>query len=120
MGSSDHMQEHKRKHYPKWWSWDEKSKSIKRSIKKYINSVERQRGKKEVRDQVQELHDKPTLDKEDRFSAEIEQHYTSSPCLKCLLDYAALDKLGYTFYRLGFIVLTDYDRNNYFCEHNRK
>ena len=107
------MKEYKRKRLSEEQSIDAKPTKI----KKQLNSSERWRGKRDINKQLDELNNEPYQDKIDQWNQEIARHYNSTPCVKCLMDHAVLDKLGQTFYRLGFVVLTNYGRDTYSCKH---
>jgi len=107
------MKEYKRK------VWQEEN-SCDHSVKKFkktFNSSERWRGKREIEEQLKEDSYWPFYDFEDTYNKEAKDHYESTPCAECLMDHVRLDKLGQTLYRLGFVILTDYGRDNYSCKH---
>lgn len=107
--------EYKRKRLAEFWSHDDRPTKI----KKHINSAERWRGKRIIKKQLDELENEHILDEEEQWNREIAEYYDSSPCINCLLDHLVLDRLGQTFARLGIIVITDYMRDRYSCEHTR-
>lgn len=109
------MREYKRKRLAEEWSSDIRPTKI----RKQLNSSERWRGKRDIEKQLEELKHEPHLDREDEWNRGIDQYYNSTPCVKCMTDHHYLDKLGLTFHRLGFIVLTDHGRDHYSCKHRQ-
>ena len=108
--------EYKRKRLAEEWSLDIRPTAI----KKQINSSERWRGKREIELQVQEeLDNCYGSEAEDKHHREVKEYEESTPCVDCLLDHACLDKLGQTFYRMGYVVLTWYGRNTRTCKHKQ-
>lgn len=104
--------EYKRKRLAEEWALDKRPNKIRKSI----NSTERQRAKKEISNHTHYDIGEEALD---RWHEETKKYYERSPCVNCLMDYAVLDKLRDTMYKFKFILITDFQRDLYSCEHNR-
>jgi len=115
------MKEYKKKRKAEEWSHDIRPTKI----KKQINSSERWRGKKDIETQLKDSDHywTPPGNCEDAGYAEylkLKANEKSTPCVNCLLGFAALDKLGHTLYRLGYVILTEYGRDNHSCIHKEE